>query len=52
VNQINLFVATAVSATMTTKSDYESLDESDVADAISRGIFQKLKETNHLKVVK
>ena len=34
------------------KSDNESLDEADVANAISRGIFQKLKEMNHLKVVK
>jgi hypothetical protein len=34
------------------KLDYESLDETDVANAISRRIFQKLKEMHHLKVVK
>ena len=34
------------------KSDYESLDEADVANAISRGILERLKEMPRLRVVK
>ena len=34
------------------KSDYESLDETDVASDIFQGILDKLKETHRLKVVK